>query len=411
MRRILKHLLLMILCISMLGSLSCAKVENERSVSSDSSSSTEPSVKEIINSNEEAEETYSSSVVTELPSFSDTSETPPTESKIRSNKVDPGIRVDFIDVGQGDASLIVCNGEAMMIDGGSSDKSDLIYSYLEAHGVYDLKYVVATHPDDDHIGGLSGAIHEASVERAFCSVNEYDSRPFENYRKSLNEQGVTIEVPNAGDTLDLGGAKVTFIAPIETYEENNNNSIVIRIVYDEVSFLFTGDAEILEEKSILESGQDIKSNVIKIGHHGSSYSSTKDFLNAVSPSLAVISCAEGNDFGFPKQSVLDRLKKMEVKLFRTDLNGRISIYSADGKTLTIYRDKELGDPFLAPAVPQSDPSVVYNCDYILNNSSRKFHLPECESVEKMNPKNRLEYNGDRDELIEAGYEPCQICNP
>ena len=102
---------------------------------------------------------------------------------------------------------------------------------------------------------------------------------------------------------------------------------------------------------------------------------------------------------------------MEVKLFRTDLNGRISIYSADGKTLTIYRDKELGDPFLAPAVPQSDPSVVYNCDYILNNSSRKFHLPECESVEKMNPKNRLEYNGDRDELIEAGYEPCQICNP
>lgn len=371
----------MILCLSLLASLSCAKTKNEGTVSSDSSSSTE------------------------------TSETSSTEIKNRSNKVDPGIRVDFIDVGQGDASLIVCNGEAMMIDGGSSEKSDLIYSYLESHWVYDLKYVVATHPDDDHIGGLSGAIHEASVERAFCSVNEYDSRSFENYRKSLNEQGVSIEVPNAGDTLDLGGAKVTFIAPIETFEENNNNSIVIRIVYDEVSFLFTGDAEILEEQSILASGQDIKSNVLKIGHHGSSYSSTKDFLNAVSPDLAVISCAEGNDFGFPKQSVLDRLKKMEVKLFRTDLNGSISIYSADGKTLTIYQDKELGDPYLAPAVPQSDSSVVYNCDYILNNSSRKFHLPECESVEKMNPKNRLEYNGDREDLIEAGYEPCHICNP
>ena len=381
MRRFLKNLLLMILCLSLLASLSCAKTKNEGTVSSDSSSSTE------------------------------TSETSSTEIKNRSNKVDPGIRVDFIDVGQGDASLIVCNGEAMMIDGGSSEKSDLIYSYLESHWVYDLKYVVATHPDDDHIGGLSGAIHEASVERAFCSVNEYDSRSFENYRKSLNEQGVSIEVPNAGDTLDLGGAKVNFIAPIETFEENNNNSIVIRIVYDEVSFLFTGDAEILEEQSILASGQDIKSNVLKIGHHGSSYSSTKDFLNAVSPDLAVISCAEGNDFGFPKQSVLDRLKKMEVKLFRTDLNGSISIYSADGKTLTIYQDKELGDPYLAPAVPQSDSSVVYNCDYILNNSSRKFHLPECESVEKMNPKNRLEYNGDREDLIEAGYEPCHICNP
>ncbi|MBO4688941.1 MAG: MBL fold metallo-hydrolase [Clostridiales bacterium] len=319
--------------------------------------------------------------------------------------------VHFIDVGQGDAALIVCDGEAMMIDGGSSDKSELIYSYLKKNEITNLKYIVATHPDDDHMGGLSGALNFATVERAFCSVNESDGWAFENFQKYLTKQNVAIEIPSAGTTLPLGSAEVTVLAPIETLEEVNNNSIVIRIVYGNTSFLFTGDAEFSEEGTILTSGQEIKSDVLKVGHHGSEYSSSSTFLNEVAPSVAVISCGTNNDYGFPKQRVLDSLKNQDVQLFRTDLCGDILIYS-DGETLYVSPEKALSDdPFVAPPPLEIDPADIPDCDYVVNKSSGKFHLPNCESVAKMSEKNKWCYEGDRETLIEEGYEPCQMCNP
>ena len=393
--------------------------------------SIDSSAEESIDSVDSSEEDSSaSSEPSENPSsetsmLSDPSEDPSDETSLSVNPSDetadetsaPSIPEDvdfvvhFIDVGQGDAALIVCGGEAMMIDGGSSDKSELIYSYLKKNGITDLKYVVATHPDDDHMGGLSGALNFATAERAFCSVTEYAGWAFENFRKYLTKQIVEIEVPSSGTVLTLGSAEITVLAPIETLEEVNNNSIVLRIVYGNTSFLFTGDAEFSEESTILTSGREIKSDVLKVGHHGSEYSSSTTFLKEVSPSVAVISCGKGNDYGFPKQRVLDSLQKQDVQLFRTDLCGDILIYS-DGETLYVSPEKALSDdPFVAPEPMEIDPADIPDCDYVVNKSSRKFHLPTCESVAKMSEKNKWCYEGDRETLIAEGYEPCQMCNP
>ena len=342
---------------------------------------------------------------------SESSSEPVDEFSSAAIPEDANFVVHFIDVGQGDAALIVCDGEAMMIDGGSSDKSELIYAYLKKNDITNLKYIVATHPDDDHIGGLSGALNYATVECAFCSVKEYEGWAFENFLKYLTKQNVTIEIPSAGMTLSLGSAEITVLAPIDTLEEVNNNSIVLRIVYGSTSFLFAGDAEFSEESAILTSGQELRSDVLKVGHHGSEYSSSATFLKEVSPSVAVISCGDGNDYGFPKQRVLDSLKKQEVHLFRTDLCGDILIYS-DGETLYISPEKALSDdPFVAPPPQEVDPATIPDCDFVVNKSSRKFHLPTCEAVAKMSEKNKWCYNGERDTLIEEGYEPCQMCNP
>ncbi len=346
-----------------------------------------------------------------------TEQSEPSEVPTASGSSDPSdpevkeLVVHFIDVGQGDASLIICDGEAMLIDGGASDKSELIYAYLQKHEITHLKYIVATHPDDDHIGGLAAALNIATVERAFCSVDEYDSRPFSSFQKYLNKQKVELEIPEPQEKLELGGATVTFLAPIEKLESTNNNSIVISLEYGKNSFLFTGDAEYEEENTILFSDAVLKSDVLKVGHHGSEYSTSEDFLDAVDPQYAVISCGRENSYGFPKQSVLDLLKERDLKLYRTDLHGDILFY-CDGETITVSTENETdGDVFLGPVLQDPDPGSDADCDYVVNTNSRKFHYPYCDSVRKMKESNKWYFKGDRQELIDEGYTPCRNCKP
>ncbi|MBR3058717.1 MAG: MBL fold metallo-hydrolase [Clostridiales bacterium] len=337
---------------------------------------------------------------------------PPSEVK-ETEEAPSTFVVHFIDVGQGDASLILCDGEAMLIDAGASDQSELIFAYLKKNEITKLKYIVGTHPDDDHIGGLAAALNYASVERAFCSVDDYDSKAFVNYLKYLNKQKVELEIPEAGMELELGSAKVTFLGPISQAETTNNNSIVIRVEYGETAFLFTGDAEYEEEQSLLYADGELSATVLKVAHHGSEYSSTEDFLDAVSPQYAVISCGNDNSYGFPTQKILDRLKERDVELYRTDMQGDILAYS-DGKTVTFETEKELSegeDLFLAPAIIAPVPSGDSDCDYICNTNSKKFHYPDCEAVLKMKEKNKMYFTGDREELIQEGYVPCKICRP
>lgn len=242
-------------------------------------------------------------------------------------------QIDFIDVGQGDAELVQCDGHYMLVDGGDSSRSGQIYSYLKNRSISYLDVLVSTHPHPDHIGGLSGALNYANTGRAYSPVTSLDTKEFQSFVQCLGNQGKTITVPNPGDVFMLGSAKVTVLGPRVITSSPNDNSIVLRIEYGNTSFLLAGDAEAAEENSILNSGQMLHSTVLKVGHHGSDTSTGYRFLKEVSPQYAVISVGKGNQYGFPDKTVLNRLRDADVITYRTDLQGDI-ICISDGNSVT-----------------------------------------------------------------------------
>lgn len=319
--------------------------------------------------------------------------------------------IHFIDVGQADSALVTCDGHSMLIDGGNADDSNLVYSVLQRETDGHLDYVVGTHAHEDHIGGLSGAFEADTADVTFCPVTEYDSKAFRNFKTRADERGGGITIPAVGDTFTLGEASVTVVAVNSVPEDTNNTSIVIRIVYGDTSFLFTGDAEQETEEKILESGQDIESTVLKVGHHGSSTSTSQAFLDAVSPTYAVISCGKDNSYGHPHSETLAKLASAGVEVFRTDELGDIYCTS-DGTEVTFSYGEYHKDSDTSAAEieePQQHDTVAET--YILNTNSLKFHRPDCSSASKISDANREEYTGTREELIEQGYTPCGYCKP
>ena len=249
-----------------------------------------------------------------------------------------GLEVRFLDVGQGDAALIICSGHAALIDGGHTSKSSFMYSYLKKYGIDHLDFVIASHPHVDHVGGLAGALNFAKTDAAYCTVTEYDTKPFNNFVKYLNKQGVMLNTLTAGDELTLGEARLEILAPGEDPCLTENTSIVIKIIYGDVSFLFTGDCEELDEKLMIESGCDLKCDVLKVPHHGSAYSTSYHFLYETWPAVAVISAGEDNTYGHPAETVLSRLTDSGAEIYRTDENGTITM-KTDGESLFVKTEK------------------------------------------------------------------------
>ncbi len=325
------------------------------------------------------------------------------------------LTVTWLDVGQGDAAVIQCGGQAMLIDGGKPEKSSYIYAWLQQHGLRYLDVIVATHVDADHIGGLSGALNYASVGTAYCPVTTGTTETFQSFVKYLAQRGKQITVPTAGATFTLGGAQVQILGPLHSAEDSNDNSIVLKVSFGATSFLFTGDAERAEEQDLLNAGVNLQSTVLKVGHHGSDTSTSYPFLRAVAPQYAVISVGAGNSYGHPTEAVLSRLRDAGVTTFRTDMQGEITAVS-DGQTVNFSVAKNAMAETLANAgagqnANQAGGTGTTAGSYVLNTNSHKFHRPSCSSVDTISPKNRKDVNESREQIISEGYAPCKRCNP
>jgi competence protein ComEC len=250
------------------------------------------------------------------------------------------LTVSFIDVGQGDSILIKTPGDKyIMVDSGSSDGKDKLYDFINKMGVDGFDVIIATHPHEDHIGNLDNIIEDYKVEEVYMPKVSTNTKAFENLLNSIKQKGLKIKNIKTGLEFNVDSVRFEFLAPnSDTYEDMNNYSGVLKVSYGETSFLLMGDAEKLSEGEILKSGADVNANVIKIGHHGSSSSSSKKFIQAVNPKYAVISCGEGNDYNHPHKETISLLNSLKVKTFRTDLSGTIT-FNSDGKELNYFSNK------------------------------------------------------------------------
>lgn len=254
----------------------------------------------------------------------------------KDNQINPNeMVVHYIDVGQGDSILIQVNNKNLLIDAGpQSDKNEL-FNYLSTLNLNQLDYVIATHPHEDHIGNMDDVINDYNVLAFYAPKVQSTTKTFEKMVESLKSKNLKINIIKKGtDSIDLGkNTKVTVLSPTkDSYENLNNYSPVIKIQYGKTSFLFTGDAEIDVEKEILATNEDINADILKVGHHGSSTSTTKAFLNKVNPSIGIISVGQDNSYNHPNDGTIKRLKENKVTIYRTD-KDRTVILSSDGSKI------------------------------------------------------------------------------
>lgn len=254
--------------------------------------------------------------------------------------------VHYIDVGQGDSILVQVNNKNLLIDTGPKDHRSNLLKYLKSLHINKLDYVIATHPHDDHIGNMASIIKKYPISKFYAPKISDTSKSYEEMIYALKNIKLKINIIKSGtNSINLGdNTKVYIFSPkLNHYEDMNNYSAVIKITYKHSSFLFAGDAEKEAEEAMLADKDNIKADVIKIGHHGSTSSSTKEFIKKVNPKLAVICVGEDNSFNHPAANTLKILNELNIKILRTDTNGTITL-STDGLKIYYYnKRKEFSD--------------------------------------------------------------------
>ena len=316
---------------------------------------------------------------------------------------DDNFQMHFIDVGQALSVLVECDGQFMLYDGGNVDDGSLVVSYLQDQGVEELQYVFCSHAHEDHVGGLAAALAYFPANHVYSPVTEASTKCFRDFVKYTQQQGLQVEVPAVGTVWQLGSATVQLLGPIKQYNDANDTSLVLRIDYGSTSFLLTGDMESDAERDLVESGANLKADVLQVGHHGSSTSSSYIFMNAVLPEMGVISCGVNNKYGHPHKETLSILRDAGVDTYRTDLLGTITIGS-DGSNYTVSSEHYATDAELNPTDPAA--SSTAQQAYIGNVNSKKFHLPTCPNLPA--EKNQILFSS-YDEAVAAGYTPCSTC--
>ena len=256
---------------------------------------------------------------------------------------DGELRVDIIDVGQGESILITTAEKAVLIDAGENDKGDEVLDWLAYRGVTKLDLAIGTHAHSDHIGGMDTVLSSISVGEFWMGAMPEDLVPstktYTDVLEQLDIKRIPYDEPEIGTQYDLGsGGILTVIGPQGTPADLNNCSLVCRVDFGEISFLFSGDTEESGEKAILASGWDLDVDVMTMGHHGSSTSASSAYFKAASPQFAVISCGEDNSYGHPHSETIKKLKNANVTYRRTDLNGTISIFT-NGNSIDYSMEK------------------------------------------------------------------------
>ena len=315
---------------------------------------------------------------------------------------DSKLIVHFIDVGQGDSILLESRGEFALIDAGEKEYGSTVTSYIKSRGADRLKYIIATHPHTDHIGGLAKVINSIAADSFITVETDQNTRTWLNVLEAVEDRGLEYIDAEPGDAYSVGEAEFTILAPLsDGYSGYNDYSVVTKVTCGSVSFMLTGDAEKQSEKEMIASGADLSADVLKCGHHGSSTSSTASFLKAVMPRYAIISCGKDNDYGHPHKETLKKLKLLGCAVYRTDELGTI-VAMTDGVTLSFTA---------ANGIPEEPASTVTNTiEYIGNKNSHVFHLSTCSGAQTMSEKNKV-YFSSREAAIDQGYTPCSLCDP
>ena len=246
------------------------------------------------------------------------------------------LQVYYIDVGQADSILIINKEDAMLIDAGNNEDGEDVVNFIKDKGITKLDYVVGTHPHEDHIGGLDDVINSnIEIENVLMPKIETTTKTFEDVVNAISNKGLTVKAPNKGDTFTLGDSNLEVMTDSILDEDNLNlSSITLRLQYGNNSFLFMGDSEKENEKTITWP----KTDVLKVGHHGSDTSSSEEFLNEVKPSISIIMAGKDNSYGLPKEEIVERLENVGSKVYRTDENGTIEVTS-DGNNINVTTKK------------------------------------------------------------------------
>lgn len=334
---------------------------------------------------------------------------PSTKPEQKSDNISKEMRIHFIDVGQADSTFIeLADGQTLLIDAGRSSDGSTIVSYIQNLKYNDIDYVVATHPHDDHIGGMATVLRSFDIGKMYMPKQAHTIGAFENMLDVIEEKNIELYTAKAGvNMLISGDTMVDVLAPIaDSYSNLNNCSAVVKITYGQTVILFTGDAEQEVETQLLDS--DIDADVLKVGHHGAGSSSAPSFIQAVSPKVAVISCGEGNSYGHPHVETLATLNDINAKIYRTDEQGTIVVAVDSNKKISI--DKK-ASTIKENAPPHVDYTEIDNIEKTSDNNNevvyrtrtgKKFHKGNCLYL-----KSKIETTVDEATLL--GLEPCSRC--
>lgn len=386
-------------------------------VSDESESDTEPS-------ETTAKETGSSTTNTSTSKSTTDKTTAKKTTALQSTNGNGNLEITMLNVGQGLSILIKADDKYMLYDGGGRSSSSYVVAYLKNHGINKITTMFVSHYAEDHIAGLIGVLNTTEVEKVVCPDYVADTDIYRSFINKLKENGAKVIHPKVGDQFSLGNAGITVLNPpnYSSYTDNNT-SIVARVTYGSFSCLLTGDIEYEGELNVLNSGYDVKSDLLVVAHHGSSTSTKDEFVKAVNPKYAFISCGKDNSYGHPTQETLDTLKNNKVEIFRSDLQGEVTCFVKKGKCsfsknpYPTYAQQGLATTTRVTTTKQEEIVRYHNFDepavetYVLNTNTKKFHYPSCSSVNQMAEHNKQVVECDREELIAQGYSPCGRCHP
>lgn len=346
------------------------------------------------------------------------------------------LKIYILDVGQGSACLIKNNDDYMLIDAGENSCEDLIVQYLNDYGVTHLRYLIGTHPDSDHIGGLDAVIENFDIDTVFLSaIEDKDNKTCKDVLQALKDKGLTYSLPEIGIAYQLGGAYFFAMAPTRHHKDSNDNSIAIRVTYRNFDFVTTGDCEKEAEEDILKLTYNISADVYNAGHHGSSNASSEALLDRLNPSVVTISCGADNKYGHPHEETLRRFEDRNIRVYRTDELGTIEI-SSNGSIFSVNGAKEEEaseetENIISTEVAGEETEVsteieevgeIQNSETVwdefetlagtqenytvwISKTGTKYHREECDTLKNGGTAISLQ------EAIERGLEPCKKCRP